>query len=141
LAKRFGSPKAGKKPSTRPPGVIGFPWYRREEWDRLRAAAVDPAIFEQSYEQWEASAIVTLRNLRAQGFRVSKVDIALAELQAWCRKHNRPLDGAARGEFATRQLPGIVHHQSLPYTPPEESSADASSPTEPSAPAQEQPPA
>ena len=94
------APRFSSDPEPRRRSVIGVAWYRREEWELLRAMAADADSLEKTYEEWLAVAEKTLRKLRQQGLELHKVDVDVTELAAWCRAQGRPLDGGARAEFA-----------------------------------------
>jgi hypothetical protein len=79
---------------------IGIAWYRKPEWDLLRAAASDPEVLEGTYEEWLAGAERTLGDLQRAGIAVERVEVAVADLQAWCQARSIPLDGSARSSFA-----------------------------------------
>lgn len=87
-------------PKPEPRSVIGVAWYRREQWELLRAMAADADSLEKTHEEWLAVAEKTLRKLRARGLELHKVDVDVTELAAWCQAQGRPLDGGARAEFA-----------------------------------------
>ncbi len=82
----------------------GLAWYRRDQWSRLRQAAADADVLEDTYDEWLQMAQKTMLNLAEQGVRAERVDIDLDELVEWCRAKNRPLDGKARAEFTSRKL-------------------------------------
>ena len=90
-----------------PRKVVAFPWYRAADWARLRELSVDRENIQESYEAWTVYATGALRGLRRQGLRVLKVDISVAQMESWCKTHNRPLDAKARAEFAGLQLPNL----------------------------------
>lgn len=56
------------------------------------------------FEDWRAAAEREIAELRSKGVEVAKVDLAPAELSAWCRDNNRPIDAAARVIFAAITL-------------------------------------
>jgi hypothetical protein len=84
--------------------VIGFAWYRREQWPLLCSLAPDHDELEETYDQWLAVANKAFEDLRCQGVRAEKVDIDVQELSAWCKKHGRPLDADARAAFASQKM-------------------------------------
>jgi hypothetical protein len=86
-----------KKAMRRGPIAVG--WYTPGEWARVRAAAADPEVFENSFQEWETMATHALRDLRSAGVITVKVLISVDELQAWCLAHGRPIRADARAEF------------------------------------------
>ena len=70
----------------------------------MRALAADPEQLELSYEAWLAVFERGLRLLGETGVVVERVEIEAKQLQAWCQSVGRPLDSAARAEFAAATL-------------------------------------
>ena len=94
-------------PSVRPsaaPIVVGVCWYRQEQYERFLASAADREKLEQTWAEWQMSAERTLRQVRAQGLDVRKVDIDLDELLAYCMAEEKPNTGATRVEYVTHLL-------------------------------------
>jgi hypothetical protein len=44
------------------------------------------------------------RELREQGIDCERVSVSVAELVAWCREQDRPVDGPARADFVAHQV-------------------------------------
>jgi hypothetical protein len=88
---------------------VGVAWFRQAEWDRLRASAADPGVLERSYAEWLAVFERSMRTLRDAGVMAEKVEVRVAELEAWCLEEKRPLDSAARSEFAALLLHRKYH--------------------------------
>ena len=84
--------------------VVGVAWYSREQWARLREVASDPDSLENTYDEWITVARSTLRELAKAGAVAEKIDVDVEEIVAWCNKHGRPIDGAARSHFAAERL-------------------------------------
>lgn len=66
----------------------------------------DRGSLHASHAAWEADATKQLHDLREQGFHVVPVPIKVAELVAWCKTHNRRIDGGACSEFTSRKAQG-----------------------------------
>lgn len=81
-------------------------WYTPDEWARVKAVAVDPAVFENSFQEWEAMATDALRDLRNAGVIPVKVLISADELQAWCFARGKPVRADARAEFVIEKARG-----------------------------------
>ena len=92
--------KSGRQVDT----VIGVSRYRPEQWDRLLQIATDREVLEDTYEEWKVIAEKSLKKFTMLGYHLHKVDIDVEELLGWCNAHNRPVDGAARSEFAAEKL-------------------------------------
>jgi hypothetical protein len=70
----------------------------------LREISVDREKMSETWSEWEATASAKLAELRERGLDIRKVDVDVRELQAWCERGHRPIDGAARSEFVVEQL-------------------------------------
>lgn len=81
--------------------VVGFAWYRREEWEQWLKEVPDLDRWESCFEEWKRGASRTLRDLRRTGANVRKVEVRTAEFRAWCRVQNRAMDSQARAEYAS----------------------------------------
>jgi hypothetical protein len=86
------------------PIAVGLAWFRRDEWPQLLASAVDRDRLEDTYDEWLRDAQKLLLDMATRGVAIEKVDVTVAELLAWCRHENRPLDGEARASFASYKL-------------------------------------
>jgi hypothetical protein len=84
--------------------AVGLAWFRRDEWPRLVASAVDREVLEDTYDEWLRDARRLLLDAATRGMAVEKVDVGIDELLAWCRHENRPLDSYARASFASYKL-------------------------------------
>ncbi len=84
--------------------VLGFAWYRPEQWSLLRELAADPQTLEPTHTEWVAEALKSMADLRATGADVRRIDVDVRELASWCRDRGRPLDGSARAAFVTEKL-------------------------------------
>jgi hypothetical protein len=85
---------------------LGLAWYTREGWARLRELAHDRDALDDSFEDWERSALEAIRELESVGRKVRKVSIDIEALVAWCRARGRALDSAARAEYISDLLQG-----------------------------------
>jgi hypothetical protein len=83
---------------------VGFAWYQREQWDRLRELAADAHGLEEQYDAWLASAERTLAMVRSQGLKVERVVVDVEEIAAWCARAGRRFDGKARSEYVAELM-------------------------------------
>ncbi|MGA2033690.1 MAG: hypothetical protein ABSG68_15665 [Thermoguttaceae bacterium] len=84
--------------------VCGIAWYREEEWPQLLAVSVDREDLEPTHAEWLQNAQRAVLDFSARGVPVRKVDVGVDELLEWCRKDGRPLDSAARADYAAFKL-------------------------------------
>ena len=59
---------------------------------------------DDTFEQWETNANQALREITAQGVKVTKVMVVVDELVAWCREKGRAPNSASRAEFVSHVL-------------------------------------
>jgi hypothetical protein len=83
---------------------VAMAWYRRDQWDLLRAMSADGKLLEETYEAWFVLASKRAHELEAKGFLVHKIEIEVGALTRWCEGEGRPIDGGARAEYARRGL-------------------------------------
>lgn len=86
----------------------GIAWYRREDWPLLLSLSTDGGFLERTYDEWLAAAEKTYRDLKVRGADVEKVEVTVAELVAWCRRKQRPMDETARSTFLAAKLRGTA---------------------------------
>ncbi len=54
--------------------VVAMAWYRREQWDLLRAVSADADKLEPTYDQWHSFALRRVRDLEAKSLRMELVE-------------------------------------------------------------------
>ena len=85
--------------------VVGVTWYAEEQnWRRVKAAAVDPERFEETYAEWKAMAVEAVGDLKRVGVSAVKIFVVPDELLSWCMLHNKPNNAASRAEFVSERL-------------------------------------
>ena len=84
--------------------VLGFAWYRPEQWSLLRALAADSDKLEQTHAEWLTAATKAMADLQKSGALVQKIDVDVQELARWCQNRGLVLDGSARATFATEKM-------------------------------------
>ena len=84
--------------------VIAVPWYVPQEWERVKAAAIDPERFEETFPEWEAMAAEHFESLRKEYPNMVKVFVGAGEFLAWCYLRAQVIDAGARAEFAAEKL-------------------------------------
>jgi hypothetical protein len=84
--------------------VVGVAWYRPEQYGLLLALSVDSESMAKTYDEWLAGITRTMEDLRKPGVIARRVDVDVRVLVAWCEERDRPLDGAARSEFAAERV-------------------------------------
>jgi hypothetical protein len=80
--------------------VIGMPWYRSDDYARLREMMTDPHSMAPDYEAWRASAENNEQVAKAAGLSILRVAIDPETFSEWCAERRLPLNSGARMRFA-----------------------------------------
>ncbi len=91
-------------PPTEGKAVVGVCWYRQDQYERFLASADDRDTLEDTWADWQITADRVLRQYRARGLNIRKVEIDLDDLLAYCRIEGRPNDAAARSSYVAHIL-------------------------------------
>jgi hypothetical protein len=84
--------------------AIGIPWYRREDWDALRALFIDAAKLPATYDRWLRKAKHAQKQFQRQGAITERVYLDPIEFSLWCVDRDTDLDAAARMKFAAEAV-------------------------------------
>ena len=87
--------------------VIGVTWYTAETWAQVKATAVDPECFEESFEKGKAMAVTARRNFQRSGVLALEYQIVPEEFFAWCAQNGQDNNSAARGEYVSERLSAV----------------------------------
>lgn len=87
--------------------VIGVTWYTPETWAQVKATAVDPECFEDSFEKWKTMAVAARRNFQRSGVMALECQVVPEEFFAWCAHNERQNDSTARGEYVSEKLSAV----------------------------------
>lgn len=93
--------------------VVGFAWYRPEQWQRVREISADADDLHDSYLEWLQSAEERLKELRSSGLRVERVDVHSEELILWCNERDLEINGEARSRYVAERLSKLDQNRSL----------------------------
>lgn len=94
----------GRLPPLSANAEIGLAWYTRESWHRLVEVADDRDALDDTFEDWERTALSAIRDIEALGRRIRKVPLDIDALVVWCRENHRQVDSAARADFVAHLL-------------------------------------
>jgi len=92
--------------------VVGFAWYRPEQWQRVRDISADADALEDSYEEWLRLAEAKLKELGSSGLHVKKVDVDSEQLILWCNEQGLEVNSQARARYAGEKLRELDRDQS-----------------------------
>jgi hypothetical protein len=93
--------------------VVGFAWYRPDQWQRVREISADVDDLHDSYIDWLLSAEERLQELRSSGLRVEKVDVHSEALILWCNERGLEINGEARSRYVAERLSELDQNRSL----------------------------
>ncbi|MBM1171721.1 hypothetical protein [Microvirga arabica] len=82
---------------------IGLPWYRREDYPRIREMMADRHNLAPTYESWLAAAENNEEVGRQAGLHVSRILIEPEAFARWCAKKNVEPDSAARRDYVAEK--------------------------------------
>ena len=86
------------------PVVVGLAWFDRKQWKRLTEAVEDRNELDDTYEQWEQSALEAVREIERQGQKMEMVHVEVESLVSWCKEKELPVNGASRAEYVTQLM-------------------------------------
>jgi hypothetical protein len=79
-----------KKPMT-------YTWYKDEAHFKAAQALMPDIAAGKTYAEFLADSAEFERQLARKGYEIIKVPLDLAEFQAWCREHNKEMNGIRCG--------------------------------------------
>jgi hypothetical protein len=83
-----------------------MPWYRPDEYARLREGMSDPHAMAPTYEAWRMAAEHNEQVAKDAGIGVVRVFIEYERFSFWCAERDLALDGAARMKFVNEAVQG-----------------------------------
>jgi len=82
---------------------IGLPWYRREDYQRIREMMVDRHNLAPTYESWLAAAENNESVGSQAGLHVSRILIEPETFARWCAEKSVEPDSAARRNYVAEK--------------------------------------
>lgn len=83
--------------------VVGIAWYRRGDWDELRALFTDSHTLPKTFDDWERIARATEQQVQQSGKTVVRAEIRPRHFADWCRRTGRQPDSRARMDWANER--------------------------------------
>lgn len=78
---------------------MGFPWYRREDYERVRKIMADGAEFSATYDQWVLAATAGFQHQVERGRMTYWIAVCPDEFLAWCGAKAVDTNAASRMKF------------------------------------------
>jgi hypothetical protein len=79
---------------------LALAWYRQDQWQLLLDYSTDSDRLERTYQEWLEHAEKKMNEMGKEGINVVKIDINIEEMKKWCERHDKPIDGYTRSEYA-----------------------------------------
>lgn len=84
--------------------LVGVTWYNEASWAEVKATAIDPECFEDSFEKWKAMAVKARREFQRSGVRALVCLIDPQEFADWCALNGQDNSATARAEYVSAVL-------------------------------------
>lgn len=84
--------------------LIGVTWYNEETWAKVKASAVDPECFEETFEKWKTIAVAARRVFQRSGVRAIECLIDPQAFFDWCALNGQENNAHSRAEFVSEVL-------------------------------------
>jgi hypothetical protein len=79
---------------------LALAWYRQDQWQLLLDYSTDSDRLERTYQEWLEHAEKKVNEMGKEGINVVKIDINIEVMKKWCERHDKPIDGYTRSEYA-----------------------------------------
>lgn len=94
-----------QKPPYHPvPMLVGFVWYRREEWSRLLSEFDDADNMHDTWDEWRESAENGIEQMARSGAILFPVELSADEIGTFCSQRGIRNDGRARADLANIRI-------------------------------------
>lgn len=87
-----------------PVRAVGIPWYRREEYGRIRRVMADGHLLPATWRDWLDRAQQAEQQIKAQGIVAERVYLDPRGFPDWCRARGLDVDADARMRFASEAV-------------------------------------
>lgn len=92
------------KPAPAPKRILGFCWFRREDYDTARSVMADPEILFDTFDEWLAGARRIESEITAKGDKVVRIRFDLPVFLLWCATNNAQPNEQARAKWAAQAV-------------------------------------
>ena len=82
--------------------IVGVCWYRRKDYDRLKAMFKDGDILPHTYDDWHRKVMELHDQLLADGYTVEKAYIDVETFPGWCLTRGMEMDANARTAYGVQ---------------------------------------
>lgn len=88
--------------------ICSIPYYRNDQYDRLREVSIDKETFSISYEEMMIITESKHKEMENKGFEVVKIDVDIEELIEWCNSRSVTLNPESRTKFTLEKLKEMI---------------------------------
>jgi len=88
--------------------ICSIPYYRRDQYNRLREFSIDKENFSISYEEMITITASKYKEMENKGFKVVKIDVDIEELIEWCNSRCVTLNPESRTRFTLEKLKEMI---------------------------------
>lgn len=88
--------------------ICSIPYYRKDQYDRLREVSIDKETFSISYEEMMIITESKHKEMENKGFEVVKIDVDIEELIEWCNSRSVTLNPESRTKFTLEKLKEMI---------------------------------
>jgi hypothetical protein len=92
-------------------GVV-MPWFRREDYDRIRKIMEGGDKWLRDYNEWETRAERQAKDAEVQGYVVERVYVDPDDFEAWCAAGDHKADSIGRQRYAVERAAAKFKNQS-----------------------------
>ena len=78
---------------------IGIGFYKEEQWETLKALAVDKEHIENTFSEYKDSMNKSIREMKKIGLDPIMIPIDVLEAYVWCQEKSYPFDGESRASY------------------------------------------
>ena len=92
------------KTPDQPQRIIGFCWFRREDYDEARSMMSDPEALFDTFDEWLKAARKIEADVTAKGEKVVRVRFDLGAFLLYCATHGVKPEEQTRAKWAAQEV-------------------------------------
>ena len=79
--------------------ALGLAWYRQEDYPRILTTMVDGCKLPKTFEEWEKKAVLSEKQMIANGHIILRTIIDPDEFVRWCQGKRKLPNAQMRGHY------------------------------------------
>ncbi len=88
--------------------ICSIPYYRDDQYDRLRDVSIDKDTFSISYDEMFKITESKIKEMEKKGFLVVKIGVEIDELIEWCDFRSVKINPESRTKFTLYKLKEMI---------------------------------